>query len=115
MMIPKVIVSFTFVFVITVLLFLSTVTVVSSTLQPTELELKVTVPDNPTPEWYERRIWELEQQLYVYQRAEGIIVIRDNGACAREWWDAGVELECGQAWGRFRTPYGKTFELYRGE
>ena len=114
-MIPKDIASFTFVFVITVLLFLSTVTVMSFTLQPAELELKVTAPDNPTPEWYERRIWELEQQLHMYQRAEGVIVIRDNGACAQEWWDAGVDLECGNAWGRFRTPYGKTVELSTGE
>ena len=64
-------------------------------------DVHATYNDN---EYLERRVWELERALAQYTDAAGVIVVRNDGQCARDWWFAGEALGCGTAWGRFRMP-----------
>lgn len=55
-------------------------------------------------------IGRLETELYLcrqgiaqYTDAAGVIVVRDDGDCAAEWFHLGRDLGCGTSWGRFNT------------
>jgi hypothetical protein len=47
------------------------------------------------------------QGLAQYTGAAGVIVVREDGQCAAEWFDMGRDLNCGTSWGRFNLPNGR--------